>query len=73
MEHHNLWNKHENDNFQFSINFYLNLPKISFIHKMCKNKVFTWNEHLLSTQKEIWNRPFCKFNQINQKLTSISK
>ena len=31
-------------------NFYPNFPKISIIHKMSKNKVFTWNEHLLSTQ-----------------------
>ena len=31
-------------------NFYPNLPKISIIHKMSKNKAFTWNEHLLSTQ-----------------------
>ena len=30
--------------------FYPNLPKISIIHKMSKNKAFTWNEHLLSTQ-----------------------
>ena len=29
-------------------NFYPNLPKISVIHKMSKNKAFTWNEHLLS-------------------------
>ena len=27
-------------------------PKISFIHKMSKNKAYTWNEHLLSTQDE---------------------
>ena len=31
-------------------NFYPNLLKISIIHKMSKNKAFTWNEHLLSTQ-----------------------
>ena len=31
-------------------NLYPYLPKISFIHKMSKNKVYTWNEHLLSTQ-----------------------
>ena len=31
-------------------NFYPNLPKISIIHKMSKNKAFTWNEHLLITQ-----------------------
>ena len=31
-------------------NFYLNLPKISFIHKM--SKAYTWNEHLLSIQNE---------------------
>ena len=31
-------------------NFYPNLPKISFILKMSKNNVYTWNEHLLSTQ-----------------------
>ena len=31
-------------------NFYPNLPKISFIRKMSKNKAYTWNEHLLSTQ-----------------------
>ena len=29
-------------------NFYANLLKI--IYKMSKNKAFTWNEHLLSTQ-----------------------
>ena len=33
-------------------NIYPNLPKISFIHKMSKNKAYTWNEHLLSTQNE---------------------
>ena len=49
--------------------FYPNLPKISFKHKMNKNKAYTWNEHLLSIQMEIckWNRPFCKFNQIHPK------
>ena len=31
-------------------NFYPNLPKISIIHKMSKNKAFPRNEHLLSTQ-----------------------
>ena len=31
-------------------NFYPNLPKISFILKMSKNKAYTWNEHLLNTQ-----------------------
>ena len=31
-------------------NFYPNLPKISFTHKMSKNKAYTWNGHLLSTQ-----------------------
>ena len=31
-------------------NFCSNLPKISVIHKMSKNKAFTWNEHLLCTQ-----------------------
>ena len=35
-----------------SYNFYPNFPKISFIHKMSKNKAYTWNEHLLSTQDE---------------------
>ena len=30
--------------------FYPNLPKISFTHKMSKNKAYTWNGHLLSTQ-----------------------
>ena len=38
-----------NSNTSF-YNFYPNLPKISFIHKMSKNKAYTWNEHLLSTQ-----------------------
>ena len=33
-------------------NFYPNLPKISIIPKMSKNKAFIWNEHLLSTQNE---------------------
>ena len=32
-------------------NFYPNLPKTFFIHKMSKNKAHTWNEHLLNT----WN------------------
>ena len=31
-----------------SIIFIQICPK--FIHKMSKNKVYTWNEHLLSTQ-----------------------
>ena len=31
-------------------NFYPNLPTISIIHKMSKNKAFNWNEHVLSTQ-----------------------
>ena len=31
-------------------NFYRNLPKISFTHKMSKNKAYTSDEHLLSTQ-----------------------
>ena len=54
-EHHNLWNKYENGKFNSNgsiYNFYTNLPKISFIHKMSKNKTYTWNEHLLSTQNE---------------------
>ena len=53
MEHHNLWNECENNIFNSNgsfYNFYLNLPKISIIHKMSKNKGFTWNEHRLSTQ-----------------------
>ena len=31
-------------------NFYLNLPKTSFIHKMTKNKAHTWNEHILNNR-----------------------
>ena len=31
-------------------NFYPNFHKVSIIHKMSKNKAFSWNEHLLSTQ-----------------------
>ena len=31
-------------------NFYPNLHKIFITNKMSKNKAFTWNEHLLSTQ-----------------------
>ena len=38
-----------NSNASF-YNFYPNLPKISFIHKMSKNKPYTGNEHLLCTQ-----------------------
>ena len=52
MEHHNSWNEYENANFQLNrsfYNFYPNLPKISFIHKMSKNKAYTWNVHLLFT------------------------
>ena len=30
--------------------FYPDLPKISFIQKMRKSKIYTGNEHLLSTQ-----------------------
>ena len=32
-------------------NFYPNLPKISITHKISKKKAFTWDEHILSTQK----------------------
>ena len=31
-------------------NFYPNLLNISFRHKMNKNKAYTWNEHLSSTE-----------------------
>ena len=31
-------------------NFYLNLPKTSFIHKMTKSKAHTWNEHILNNR-----------------------
>ena len=38
MEHHNLCNKYKNGSFY---NFNPNLPKVSIIHKMSKNKAFT--------------------------------
>ena len=53
IEHHNLWKEYENRNFQVNgsfYNVYSNLPKISFIHKISKNKGYTGNEHLLCTQ-----------------------
>ena len=53
MKHHNLWNKYEMAIFNSNesiYNFYLNLTKTCFIYKMSKNKAYTWNEHLLSTQ-----------------------
>ena len=31
-------------------NFYPNLPKTSFTHKISKIEVHTWNKHLLNTQ-----------------------
>ena len=31
-------------------NFYPNLPKTSFVHKMSKSKAYTWNEHLLNNR-----------------------
>ena len=41
MEHHDLRNEYENRIFNSNgsfYNFYPDLPKISFIHKMSKNK-----------------------------------
>ena len=29
--------------------FYPDFLKTSFVHKMIKNKAYTWNEHLLNT------------------------
>ena len=56
-------------------NFYPDLPKTSFIHKMSKNKAHTWIQDLINTRNTnlqvkstIWN-----FTQIHQKLSSISK
>ena len=48
MEQHNLLNEYENGNFQLGsfYTFYPNFPAISIIHKMSKNKAFTWNEHV---------------------------
>ena len=56
-------------------NFYSNLAKISFLHKMSKNKAYTWNEHLLSTQNgylEVKSAIF-KFTRIYPKLQFQNK
>ena len=53
MEHHNLWNECENKIFNSNgsfYNFYLNLPKISIIHKMSKIKALLETSTFLCTQ-----------------------
>ena len=54
--------------------FYPNSLKIFFVHKMIKNKAYTWNKHLQIPEIETckWDRSFCNFTQINPKLSSIS-
>ena len=50
MEHHDLWNEYENDIFNSPGSFYNFYPNFLKLHKMSKNKAFTWNEHLLRNQ-----------------------
>ena len=53
MEQHNYETSTKmaifNSNGSF-YNVYPNFPKISIIHKMSKNKAFTWNVQFLSNQ-----------------------
>ena len=51
MEHHNLGNEHQNGTFTPNCNFHPNLLKTSFVHKVSKNKAYTWNEHLFKYPK----------------------
>ena len=50
MEHHDLWNEYENDIFNSPGSFYNFYPNFLKLHKMSKNKAFTWNEHHLRSQ-----------------------
>ena len=42
------------------------MPKISSIHKLSKNKAFTWNEHFLSTQNGNFTSEINHFVSLNK-------